>query len=193
MTNLLKNEIRNKMKQERAKTPHAYRTIASNQICLRISTLECYQQATQIALYHAMTEEIDLTDLWHIACEDKKICYFPVLNDTGTLSFLPATPDTQFKKNKYGVLEPNVAKDLVIPIEQLDLIILPLLAFDFNCNRLGMGAGYYDRTLEQQSHSILLGAGYQFQRVNHLEADSWDIPLHGIVTQRAVYWRNTHI
>lgn len=190
MSEISKNEIRSKMRLERAKTPPQYRNLASRQICTHISFLEHYHRATHIGLYHATDEEIDLTELWHIACDDKKLCYFPMLNEERSLSFLPATPDTLFKKNKYSILEPQVSQDLAIPVDQLDLIIMPLVAFDFHCNRLGMGSGYYDKTLEKASHPFLIGVGYQFQRVNAIEANAWDVPLNGVMTQRAIYWRN---
>lgn len=190
MPDQFKTALRNAIKQVRSKISAPYRTISSNQICNRIRSLEQYRRAKRIALYFAANGETDLTNLWNSAPLHGKFCYFPALNDDLTLSFLPATPKTPFKKNRYGILEPDVSFDLAIPLEELNLIIMPLVAFDFRCTRIGMGAGYYDRTLKNIKNVTLLGVAYQFQRVDFIEPQPWDIPLDAVITQKAIYWRN---
>lgn len=176
------------MKQKRIKTSASIRAESSNHISQRIIALEHYKQAKQIALYQAIQGEVNLNTVWHNACKEQKTCYFPVLNENKTLSFLPATPSTPFIKNQFHIPEPDVSKQLAITVEQLDLILMPLVAFDFNCTRLGMGEGYYDRTLENKSHPILIGIGYQFQCVDSIEPEPWDITMDAVITQRAIYW-----
>ncbi|HHU0083611.1 TPA: 5-formyltetrahydrofolate cyclo-ligase, partial [Legionella pneumophila] len=182
--------LRNTIKQVRSKLSVSYRTASSNQICTRIRSLEQYRQAKRIALYFAVNGEVDLTFLWKSAPLQGKYCYFPVLNNDSTLSFLPATPNTPFKTNKYNIPEPDVDIELALPIDELDLIIMPLVAFDAHCTRLGMGSGYYDRTLSNKSKAHLLGVAYQFQRVDYIEPRPWDVPLDAVITQKAIYWRN---
>jgi 5-formyltetrahydrofolate cyclo-ligase len=190
MSDKLKNALRSTIKQVRYKTSAAYCSTSSNQICARIRTLEQYRRAKSIALYFAVNGEVDLTALWSSAPLQGKFCYFPALNEQLTLSFLPATPSTPFRKNRYEIPEPDVSFDLAIPAEELDLIIMPLVAFDMRCTRLGMGAGYYDRTLENKQHGLLFGAAFQFQQVDFIEPQPWDIPLDAVITQKAIYWRN---
>lgn len=181
--------IRNTIKQVRSKISSTYRVTASNQICARIQALEQYRSAKSIAFYFAINGEIDLYTLWKNAISQGKLCYFPVLNDNLTLSFLPATPSTPLRKNKYNIPEPNVSFDLAIPAEQLDLIVMPLVAFDMRCTRLGQGAGYYDRTLESMRPKHLFGVAFQFQLVDFINPQHWDIPLDAVITQKAIYWR----
>lgn len=191
MQDPIKKIVRDNMKQIRSKVSFSYKNKASNQICTRVSLLEDYRHAKRIALYFSVNGEIDLGLLWNNAPLQGKFCYFPVLNeDNLILSFLPATPATPFKKNRYGIPEPDVSPDLAIPTEQLDLILMPVVAFDARCTRVGMGAGYYDRTFQNKTNCCLIGIAYQFQRVDYIEPNSWDIPLNAVVTQRAVYWRN---
>lgn len=189
MPDQFKAALRNTIKQVRSKLTVPYRSTSSNQICTRIRSLEQYRQAKRIALYFAINGEIDLTTLWNSAPLQGKFCYFPVLNNDSTLSFLPATPNTPFKSNRYSIPEPDVSPDLAIPVDQLDLIIVPVVAFDIRCTRLGMGAGYYDRTLENKKHGHIIGVAYQFQRVDFIEPQPWDVPLDAVVTQKAIYWR----
>ncbi|STY30538.1 5-formyltetrahydrofolate cyclo-ligase [Legionella wadsworthii] len=190
MTDQVKKALRETMKQIRSKISVSYRATASNQVCTRIRFLEQFRYANKIALYFAVNGEIDLEELWKHALLQEKTCYFPVLNEKNlTLSFLPATPDTPFQKNRFGINEPDVSPDLAIAVEDLDLVLVPLVAFDVRCNRLGMGAGYYDRTFKGKENCPLYGVAYQFQRVDDfLEPEPWDIQLNAVITQRAIYW-----
>ncbi|ARB93447.1 5-formyltetrahydrofolate cyclo-ligase [Legionella longbeachae] len=189
MTNSVKKALRDTMKQIRSKLTASYRLTASNQICTRIRSLEQYRDAQKIAFYSAAHGEIDLDELWKSACLQGKLCYFPVINeDNLTLSFLPATPDTIFKKNRYGIDEPDVSHSLAIPMEEINLALVPIVAFDVRCIRIGMGAGYYDRTFKNNEDCLLFGVAYQFQRVDYIDPEPWDIPLNAVITQRAIYW-----
>ena len=185
----VKTALRNTMKQRRCNTCDADRMLASHQISTRILALESYKKAQHIALYFSVGGEIDVSALWHHACAAGKCCYFPVLQEDLTLAFLPATPLSPLKKNRYKIPEPDLALDFSIPIETLDLIIAPLLAFDPHCTRLGMGAGYYDRTLKNKTHNQLIGVAFPFQLVDFIEPQPWDIPLDAVVTPETIYWR----
>jgi len=190
MPDKFKIAMRNTIKQVRSKVSVSYRALSSNQICTRIKALEQYRRAKNIALYFAINNEIELSSISNSAPLQGKFCYFPALNKDLTLSFLPATPATPFKNNKYGIPEPDVSFDTAIPVEELDLIIMPLVAFDMRCTRLGMGAGYYDRTLENKELKALFGVAFQFQLVDFIDPQPWDIPLDAVITQKAIYWRN---
>lgn len=190
MADPLKVALRTTMKQVRTTLSISYQASSSNQVCNRIRTLEQYRRAKRIALYFSVNGEIDLSALWNSAPMQGKFCYFPALNEDETLSFLPATPSTTFNDNKYGIPEPDVSHDLAIPVEELDLIIMPLVAFDIRCTRLGMGSGYYDRTLKDKKTGNFFGVAYQFQRVDFIREDPWDVPLDAVITQQAIYWRH---
>ncbi len=190
MADQYKIATRNTIKGVRSKISSTYRATASSQICARIKALEPYRRAKNVALYFSVNGEIDLNALWKSAPLQGKFCYFPALNNESSLSFLPATPATPFKNNKYGVPEPDVSFDMAIPVKELDLIILPLVAFDMRCIRIGMGAGYYDRTLENEKPKYLFGVAYQFQLVDFIDPQPWDIPLDAVITQKAIYWRS---
>ncbi len=191
MADQVKKALRDTMKQIRSKISVSSRSTASQQICTRIRSLEQYRHAKRIALYFAINDEVDLAGIWNTAPLQGKFCYFPAINEENlTLFFLPATPVTPFKKNRYGIPEPDVSHDLAMPAEELDLILMPLVAFDVRCTRLGMGAGYYDRTFKDKTNCTLFGVAYQFQRVDYIQPHPWDIPLDAVITQRAIYWRN---
>lgn len=168
----------------------AYQKKASDQICANIRKLDHYRYARQIALYQAVNGEVDLASLWRSAPMQGKFCYFPALNDDYTLSFLPATPASSFHKNRYGIEEPVAARELALTPEKFDLIFVPLVAVDHQGNRLGMGAGYYDRTFTNCRLPLLVGVAYEFQRVSFIQAQEWDISLDVVITERDIYWRD---
>ncbi len=190
MADQFKVALRNTMKQVRSQVSIQYKSTSSNQVCTRIRALEEYRQAKTLALYFAINGEIDLSAIWNSAPLQGKFCYFPALKQGLTLSFLPATPKTPFIKNKYGIPEPDVSHDLAIPVEEIDLILMPLVAFDTRCTRLGMGLGYYDRALENKKRGSFIGVAYQFQHLDYLEPQPWDVPLDVVVTPKTVYRRN---
>ena len=92
-------------------------------------------------------------------------------------------------KNRYGIFEPE-AKGQPMPLKYMDIIFVPLVAFDRSGNRLGMGGGFYDRALAFTQNStylprpLLLGLAHHFQEVERLTSKKWDIPLNGILTDQ---------
>lgn len=189
MSDQIKTALRNSIKQVRTRISESYRDRSSKQICRRVQNLQQFRDAQHVALYYPVNGEIDLTYLWRDPEYANKTYYFPLVNDDLTLSFLPATPETEFKKNQYYIPEPVVNHELAKSANAIDLILLPLVAFDIRCGRLGMGGGYYDRTLADKNKCLLYGVGYQFQRVDFIAPDPWDVPLDAVVTQHAIYWR----
>lgn len=133
-----------------------------------------------------------------------KRCFLPTLHPLkkNHLWFVEYTPDTQLIPNRFGILEPSRAGKTLIPAWSLDLVLLPIVAFDNTANRLGMGLGYYDATfvnlknhplydnLPQEatafSPPVLLGLAYEFQCVKKVPIESFDVPLAGVVTEERV-------
>ncbi len=100
---------------------------------------------------------------------------------------------TSLIANRFGILEPD---DTNRPIElaELDALIVPLVAFDTHCNRLGMGGGYYDHTLQQicslNKKILTIGVAHDLQLVKELPTQSWDQPLDLVVTPSKIFYPN---
>lgn len=88
------------------------------------------------------------------------------------------------QKNRYGILQPKLNVQNVVPLEQIDIIFTPLVAFDKNGNRIGMGGGFYDRTLQhwQQKSFLPVGLAHRCQQLDNLPTEIWDIPLAMVLT-----------
>lgn len=105
------------------------------------------------------------------------------------VSALPSTHTNE--QNRYGIAEPKLDQRLICPVRELDIIGTPLVAFDQSGQRLGMGGGYYDRTLapwfKTQQGAMPIGLAHDCQQVEQLPTASWDIPLRKIVTPSKVW------
>jgi len=123
-----------------------------------------------------------------------KHCYLPVISKitNNRLGFTSYLKHEKLNINQYGILEPQICHQT--PPWAINLLLLPLVAFDNSGNRLGMGGGYYDRTLaylQQRNHwqtPILMGVAYDFQKVSELSSRPWDIPMDGVVTESGISW-----
>ncbi len=92
--------------------------------------------------------------------------------------------DTDLVKNGFGILEPRDTR--IIPVSSFDMLIMPLVGYDRFGNRLGMGAGYYDRCLETTRDletPLRVGVAYSVQEMDPVVKEEWDVPLHGVVNE----------
>jgi 5-formyltetrahydrofolate cyclo-ligase len=104
--------------------------------------------------------------------------------DGKILQFRRWDPDAKLVQSKFGLSEPGATE--VVPVTALDLVLLPLVAWDESGRRLGMGAGYYDRTLGPLADCIRplrVGIAYEAQKSSHLPEDPWDIRLHEVISE----------
>lgn len=146
------------------------------------------QQALHIALYLTNDGELDTTPLIQALWQQGKNLYLPLLHPVvpGYLVFQLYTPTTLLKSNQFGIGEPELNCSLLCPVSQLDLIFTPLVAFDLQGQRLGMGGGFYDRTLSQIDSAAtkpqLIGLAHDCQQVESVPIEAWDVPLPFICT-----------
>ncbi|KTD45425.1 5-formyltetrahydrofolate cyclo-ligase [Legionella quinlivanii] len=188
MADRLKRSMREVYRGIRERLPLEYRRANSRRICNRIRQLAVFRNARHIALYHAANGEVDLHDIWRSVPLQGKYCYFPVIRPDRNMHFMPATPATLFARNKHNIHEPQVESGKEINIHQLDLILLPLVAFDDYGTRLGMGGGYYDKCLDTIDRPLTIGVAYELQHTSFIKPDEWDVKMSIVVTEEKTYW-----
>lgn len=179
------------MRDRRRALSLAQRSAAAEQFADHFSKTKIFLNSEHIAFYLANDGELDPAALLHIAWSMGKSCYLPVLtaNHDKSLLFSPYEPGDSLVYNRFGIGEPQVAARHRVNAKALDLIVMPLVAFDAKGNRIGMGGGYYDRTLGYlKSRSgwmkpKLVGIGYEIQQVDSINSESWDVPLTYICTE----------
>lgn len=185
---MTRDELRRQMRKARRALPPEVRRAASIAAAVNLSATRHYQDARRIAVYLAMDGELDPTPLVLRARSDGREVYLPVLPPKdGPMSFLPYLADANLKPNRFGIPEP--VSGAALAAREMDLVVTPLVAFDLQGNRMGMGAGFYDRTFDflkgaQRAHPALIGYGYAMQRVPALTREAWDVALAGVVTEQ---------
>ncbi len=190
----LSSKLRQSLRaQRRALSLHEQRQ-HSEALCQRLIRTRHYRNSRHIACYLANDGEIDPMPLIEHAWLMNKTVYLPVLSPLqNKLYFAPYYENSSMRLNRFNIPEPDCAPSQWKTARQLDLLLLPLVAFDAQGNRMGMGGGFYDRSLAYLRHRqywhkpYLLGLAHELQKVEKLEVQSWDIPLNGIVTERQCY------
>ncbi|EKD54540.1 MAG: hypothetical protein ACD_60C00072G0009 [uncultured bacterium] len=165
---------------------------AAEQAAKLFVAMDLFQHSQHIACYYPMQDEFDcLPIIQHIWRAEKK-CYLPSLvADEKKLDFFSYQQNDSLQLNRYKIPEPVNKKK--IAIEQLDIVLMPLVGFDLAGHRLGMGLGYYDKTFDFLRTSAnkacyLFGLAFTVQCVDSLPYDSWDIPLDGVITEKNIIY-----
>ncbi|MFT8258185.1 MAG: 5-formyltetrahydrofolate cyclo-ligase [Candidatus Symbiodolus clandestinus] len=154
------------------------------------------RNADHIALYSAFDGEVNTQPLCQQLWQQGKQLYLPRLNrqQPGQLLFTLYQPHHKLQRNSYGILEPLSALSELVSLQQLTLLLVPVVAFDANCRRLGMGGGYYDRTLNDYflkypslTPPFLMGLAHYCQQVASLPTAPWDWPLQAVMTPQQLF------
>lgn len=189
-----RQQLRKKMQATRGELSETRRQQLSEQIQEKVISLPQFQQSKYQAFYLSNNNEVDVSGILTIATQLKKHCYLPILHPHRDqhLEFYTYHPGDPLKKNKYGIAEPDTQTQHRIDAINLDVVFLPLVAFDKHGNRLGRGAGYYDRSFafllnHAQLKPFLIGIAYDFQKADAIGAAEWDVPVNLIVTEKNIY------
>ena len=150
-------------------------------ICNRLIQTQLFRDSICIALYCAFGNEVSIYDLMD-ECRFGKNIVLPVITGEN-MRFYPYTGKENLKKGAFGILEP-VSLDLVPPAN-IDLFIVPGVAFDYACNRLGRGKGYYDRYLSDIDKSVI-GLCFDFQLVESIPCEPQDKKMTMVITESAI-------
>ena len=143
-----------------------------------------------VALYVPVNGEVDVLALRE-ARPDLVYC-LPVVRRERQLEFRVAAADTPLTRGRFGIPEPVDATARPVPVDAIDVVVVPLVVFDAECRRIGMGGGFYDASFANTRHAadnkpVLIGAAYEMQRVARIDARTWDVPLHHVVSEERTY------
>jgi 5-formyltetrahydrofolate cyclo-ligase len=188
-----RTSIRKKLCSTRQALTTTFQKEAADALLLRLKKDIFVTKASHIALYLANKGELDLQPFIHWCWRQNKHIYLPIVHpfSKGHLLFLRYESNSTMTINRYNIEEPKLDVKTVKPIQQLDIIFTPLVAFDHTGARIGMGGGYYDRTLakwhEQYSQDnqytpAIIGVAHDCQQVEAVPHEPWDIPLPTIIT-----------
>lgn len=183
----MRKQIRRLMRERRRNLDRRARDIAARHLCRHLLALVRFRHARNIAAYLAVDGEMSLQPVIETAWSLNIPVYLPCLRGL-RMEFRRYTPETPLRRNHVGIPEPAPAAGTTLSARFLDVVLAPLVAFDGSGGRLGTGGGYYDRTFQflqdrkYWNRPTLIGVAYEFQQVSALPLASWDIPMHGVVT-----------
>ncbi len=185
-----KNHLRIQLRQQRSHLSPSFCQHAAEQLAQQSAQLSLLKAAKHLAYYWPCQNEIDPRPLIQkmTACTH----YLPVLTTHKILQFYPYKMGDAITFNQYKIPEPITEQKSLIATEELDVVLVPLLGFDLEGHRLGMGGGYYDQSFEflnrqAPSKPILIGLAYEFQKVDSIPSESFDVKLNFVLTESSLY------
>lgn len=185
----LRRALRETLRARRRGMGAAARIAAAEAVAGRLLALPWAPQRGHVAGYWASDGELAL-HVWQLRLPPEVRYCLPVLGDDRTLRFVPWRAGEPLVTNRYGIPEPE-RLDTALPADAMDMIVLPLVGFDAVGQRLGMGGGWYDRSLafrlDRAAPPHLVGVGFAAQRLAALPAAPWDVPLDAVCTDTATH------
>jgi len=163
------------------------RDAASLRISKRVVRAHEFTAAKTIACYLPMRDEVDPSRIIESAWRANKRVFSPVVDCHGNMTFKQLQPDTSLERNKFGLWEP--ISGISIAVKSLDVVVTPLVAFDDDLNRIGMGGGYFDRCFAFLKHRRrwlkpkLIGLAFNCQKVDKIVPSPWDVRLYSIISE----------
>lgn len=183
-----KREVRRRYREARSRIDPAERDAASDRIAEHVARAHWFRSSRLIACYLSMSDEVATWPIIERAWRMRKRVFAPICGNDRLLRFCEVRRETELARSDYGLLEP-VDGETIEP-KRLDLVLMPLVAFDADRGRIGMGGGYYDKTfsfLRNRSTFLkpkLVGLAFACQETERVEKNPWDIGLYRVVTER---------
>lgn len=192
---LSRTQLRRQLRAARRALSRSQQQRAARDLYRQLAQHPMFRRARHIALYLPSDGEIDPRPLLRAAQRRGKATYLPVLSawPKTKMVFQRVRAGQTLRLNRFKIAEPRPNRHQQRRVWALDLILLPLVGFDVHGGRLGMGGGFYDRSLayralrSQPQKPQLLGVAHECQKVEKLAMASWDVALAATVTDRAWY------
>ena len=182
--------LRKRLRDARALLAPRERMAAAEALADVLEQLPEFIVDTRVAGYWAVGGEMPLHAAYARLRAREQIYHLPMIGADDVLRFAPWQAGAALGNNRYGIPEPQVDAAQLLPAPRVDVVLLPLVGFDRGGNRLGMGAGYYDRTFAflrdapRPAQPVLVGIGYHFQEIDALAPQPWDVRLDFVATER---------
>ena len=190
-----RNAVRREMRARRRELSSRHRDLASNRFVTLALRIRALHPGRRIALYIAYGAEADPCVLLQRALRMGCAIYLPTITDhrTKRMRFARYEGGTNLVRNRYGIPEPDKKRRVFVSARHLDVIFVPLVAVDAQGNRIGSGAGFYDRAFKhlhagrRWRRPKLVGIAFECQRVAQIPSHSWDVPLDALITEKTFY------
>ena len=163
------------------------RAAFSRKICRKLLELESYKSAQTIFAYASTWDEVDLSEFCEEGAKQGKTVAYPISYKGGIMDAWAPSGPQDWIDGILGIRVPDKEKSRPVRPEEFDLVLVPLVAFDEDRNRLGHGAGYYDRYLPQCTKAFFVAVAFEAQKVESITKESHDFLVNLLVTEQGIY------
>ena len=175
--------IRKEARRRRDSIPPEVRHELSRDINARVIDYIKAQAIETVMLYLSMGSEVETSDLLAYLLRADKIALAPTIEAKRLVPRRITDTGTQLVRHRYGMLQPNQDVCPKFPVNQINLIIVPGIAFDLKRYRIGYGGGYYDRFLPKCPQAIWMGLAFKEQIIRDTLPQAWDVALHYVFSE----------
>jgi 5-formyltetrahydrofolate cyclo-ligase len=180
-----KRSLRQLLLAERKALSAAESRSASHLVQRKFTASEEFTGARVLALYAAVHNEVDTTEVMREALASGKVLLYPAVCGGG-LVFRRISDPAELRQGAFGIMEPDTTCEALAP-QEIDIIVVPGVAFDVSGKRIGYGKGYYDRVLHSlEGEGKLMGFCYDFQLLDEIVGEPHDVKMDLIITEKRV-------
>ena len=182
-----KKALRSKIIAARRKLTDNYRQRASNRMMTVFCALPDFKEPRKVLCYASMADEVQIRPLMEKWLSLGVTVALPHITGKGQMEAVSFTDFDSLVEGEYGILTPDLEKGEIIPPDELDLIIVPGIAYDTRGDRLGMGGGFYDAYLARATKAKRIALAFSCQLVAKIPMEAHDVLVHKIITEQGIY------
>lgn len=140
-----------------------------------------FQKAKTILMYYSLPDEVNTHQAIQVLLAEKRKVLLPVVISSTDMELREFSSEKDLVLGKFNIMEPIGKLFPESEYERIDLAVIPGMSFDKAGHRLGRGKGYYDRFLKKIPHTYKIGICFDFQKVGHIPAEPFDIPMNEVI------------
>ena len=182
-----KKALRSKIIAARRNLTDNYRQRASNRMLTVFCALPDFKEPRKVLCYASMADEVQIRPLMEKWLSLGVTVALPHITGKGQMEAVSFTDFDSLVEGEYGILTPDLEKGEIIPPDELDLIIVPGIAYDTRGERLGMGGGFYDAYLARATKAKRIALAFSCQLVAKIPMEAHDVLVHKIITEQGIY------
>ena len=182
-----KKALRSKIIAARRMLTDNYRQQASNRMLTVFCALPDFKEPRKVLCYASMADEVQIRPLMEKWLSLGVTVALPHITGKGQMEAVSFTDFDSLVEGEYGILTPDLEKGEIIPPDELDLIIVPGIAYDTRGDRLGMGGGFYDAYLARATKAKRIALAFSCQLVAKIPMEAHDVLVHKIITEQGIY------
>ena len=182
-----KKALRSKIIAARRNLTDNYRQRASNRMLTVFCALPDFKEPRKVLCYASMADEVQIRPLMEKWLSLGVTVALPHITGKGQMEAVSFTDIDSLVEGEYGILTPDLEKGEIIPPDELDLIIVPGIAYDTRGERLGMGGGFYDAYLARATKAKRIALAFSCQLVAKIPMEAHDVLVHKIITEQGIY------